>query len=70
MNDERYKKVLEKPEFIKDASSGALINTDNTALAAYKQQKLNVKRNAERIDNLEKDLSEIKSMLKQLLKKE
>lgn len=46
-------------------NEGALINTDIDALHAYKKRK----RQAQRVDELEKDVSEIKLMLTQLLDK-
>lgn len=58
--------------------SNALINTDSNALQAYKLKKqkykemeslkLSVDRNEDKINKLETDLSEIKDMLRQLLK--
>lgn len=50
--------------FIRD-SSGAVINTDNDALKAYKMKKNRDKE----IDNLKTELSEIRMMLAQLLAK-
>jgi hypothetical protein len=60
------------PNFVKEARSGAILNTDNDKLMAYKKQKLafeSSRNNSERINKLENDLSEIKSLLKQILEK-
>ena len=57
---------------VKDMKSGALLNTDNAKLAAYKLQKKQMnqtKTNEEKINKLENDIDEIKSMLQQLLKR-
>ena len=57
---------------VKDMKSGACLNTDNAKLAAYKIQKKQMsqtKTNEEKINKLENDIDEIKSMLQQLLKR-
>lgn len=66
------------PGLYRSPESNALINTDSNALQAYKLKKqkykemesikLSVDRNEDRINKLETDLSEIKDMLRQLLK--
>lgn len=51
---------------------GAILNVDNAKLNAYKMQKNNIKKQkeyGERIEKLEDDIGEIKSMLQQLLKR-
>ena len=57
---------------VEDPVSGAILNTDNAGLYAYRRQKavLEESRNsAKRIDKLENDIGEIKQMLQQLLTK-
>lgn len=57
---------------VKDVNSGAILNVDNAALEAYRRQKMAVesaKTANERISKLENDISDIKEMLQQLLKR-
>jgi len=57
--------------FVKDPSTGAILNVDNAQLDAYRKQKMiinNSVRNNERIEKVENDLSEIKQMLQALLR--
>ena len=63
------KKVEGHSDLVRDMENGAIINTDNAAYQNYilmRNQKLKEK---ERIDNLENEMSEIKSLLKQLVDK-
>ena len=64
-----YKKVEGHSDLIRDLESNAVINTDKTAYKNYillKNQKLKEK---ERLDKLENEVGEIKSLLKQLVDK-
>ena len=57
---------------VKDPESGAILNISANALEIYKKQKQNsLKADVanQRIDKLENDLSDIKQMLNQLLKR-
>lgn len=57
---------------VKDINSGAILNVDNSALDAYRRQKMAVesaKTANERISKLENDIGDIKEMLQQLLKR-
>ena len=57
---------------VKDVNSGAILNVDNSALDAYRRQKMAVesaKTANERISKLENDIGDIKEMLQQLLKR-
>ena len=57
--------------YVKDTSSGAVLNVDNAKLAAYKKQKAFMderNKDSERLNRLEHDLSDIKSMLQALLR--
>lgn len=56
---------------VKDTESGAVLNVNNDRLVAYKKQKLFMeerKMESYRIQKVEKDLSEIKSLLQELLR--
>jgi hypothetical protein len=55
-----------------DKISGAVLSIDNEKLIAYKKQKqaaLKAEKSSERLDKVESDISEIKQMLQQLLKR-
>lgn len=56
---------------VKDTESGAILNVDNAQLLAYKKQKQFMEqknRDAERINKIESDLSDIKKMLQELIR--
>ena len=60
------------PGFVIDKNSGAVLNVDNGALAAYHRQKAvleTAKSTTQRIETLENDIGDIKNMLQQLLKR-
>lgn len=57
---------------VKDSHSKAVLNNDREALKAYKARKKRIKQQenlANRMRKLEDDVSEIKSLLQQLIKK-
>lgn len=73
-------RVEERPDLIKDISSGAILSVDKKAAQEYREKKalLNTKREAElqmdqvreklaEIDSLKNDLNEIKSLLKEIV---
>jgi hypothetical protein len=69
MND-NYIKVKDHPNLVRDKNSSAVLNTNRKDLDKYREereQRLKMNRNIQKIDNLEKDISEIKSLLKILL---
>ena len=56
--------------FMKDTSTGAFINTDDTAYARFLAQRNSIKKNNElcnRISAVEDDLREIKNLLLQVV---
>jgi len=58
--------------YVKDISSGAVLNIDHQKLTAYKKQKKfheDQKKDSDRLNKVENDISEIKQMLQQLLKR-
>lgn len=64
-----YKKVEGHSELVRDMDSGAVINNDTTAYQNYiamREQKI---REKQRLDNLENEVGEIKSLLKDLINK-
>lgn len=72
MMNHQYAKVENHPNLVRDLKTNAIINTDKKSLSTYNKIKQNKNDEKARIDNLEKELSEIKSSileLKQLLLK-
>lgn len=70
---DKYHKVEDRPDLIKDSDTGAILNTSISALEAYKKQrshlgKINTIEND--VNHLKSDINEIKSLLKELLRKE
>jgi len=66
----QYLKIEDNPNLVRDKTSNAVLNTDMDALQKYK-----MKRNIERqrdseISELKTEMSEIKSLLYQLVNKE
>lgn len=72
MIDKSYKYIkTDREGLVKDPNSGAVLNTDNNALDAYRKKKAAfdaVKDTTDRMDRLENDLSDIKSLLQELIK--
>jgi hypothetical protein len=62
-------KVQGVPGLARDPNTNAILNTDSAGYAAYKHRKrLNAKKD-QRLDKLERDMSEIKTLLQQLVSK-
>ena len=69
-------KVEKHPELAKDEYSKGITNVDNDAYKNYmqsamtrKERNATLENNTEEINNLKKDVSEIKDMLRQLINK-
>jgi len=54
---------------MRDPDSGAIINTNKSNAKIARETTARIKKERERLETLENDVSEIKDMLKQLLKK-
>ena len=64
-----YKQVEGRSDLFRDTDSGAIVNTDRSAYLAYKskqQQRLN---EMSRIDKLQNEIDEIKSLLYKVIDK-
>ena len=64
-----YKKVEGHPGLIRDLESNAVINNDKSAYQNYIQMREQKLREKERLDNLENEVGEIKSLLQKLVDK-
>ena len=60
------KPVKERSNLYRD-DNGAIVNTDSTGLAKYLKAKKSIQSKDDRIEKIENDIIEIKSMLKKLL---
>jgi len=72
---EGFVKIQNKEGLIRDLSSGAVINTNRTEYENYLQRrnaekdlKDQIKQNADKIEKIESDVTEIKEMLAMLIK--
>jgi len=63
-------KIIDREDLIKDTTSGAVINTDNIALEKAMKRKAAAAEKNNEIETLKNDVSEIKSLLKQILDRE
>jgi hypothetical protein len=61
--------IVDNKDLVKDMKSGAVINTNQTAFQAARERAAKAKQEKERLDNLEKEVVDIKEMLKQILQK-
>jgi len=69
--DNRYLPT-DKEGFVIDTKSGAILNVDMRKLEAYKKQKKyfeSINNDKKRLDDLEKDMSEIKNILQMIAEK-
>ena len=73
---EYYAKVTGKENLVRDERNGAILNVDNNALKSYKMARNNRIKQLEKeermeneIDNIKSDVSEIKDLLKDLIKR-
>ena len=53
----------------RDEKTGAIVNDDNSSYNTYMQMKGKKRKEREEIDNLKKDIGEMKEMLKLLVEK-
>lgn len=59
-------KVKDEENLVRDKNTNAILNTDEQGLKAYKKQKEKMRK----IDDIERDVAEIKNLLKELLGKQ
>ena len=63
-----YTKIKDSEDLVKDNNSGAILSINNDALRAYRQARTNNMRMHEKVNQMENDISEIKSLLNELVK--
>lgn len=64
-----YIKVEGHSSLMRDSESSAIVSTDTSAWRLYKVRKENYKKQAEEINNIKNDMSDIKNILNQLVEK-
>ena len=64
-----YKKVEGHPGLIRDLETNAVINNDKSAYQNYIQLREQKLKEKERLDRLENEVGDIKSLLKQIIDK-
>tara|TARA_B110000503_G_C7148046_1_gene413857 strand:- start:295 stop:501 length:207 start_codon:yes stop_codon:yes gene_type:complete len=64
-----YIKIEGEQDLVKDKETGAILNTNINSLSAYKQKRKKDIDQKNRIDRMETDIGDIKSMLKELINK-
>jgi hypothetical protein len=70
--EQQFLGVVERDDLVRDEYSGALFRVDDKAIEEYLEKKKlreQAKRNEERLNSLEADIGDIKSMLSQLINK-
>ena len=65
----KYFKIEGEQDLIKDKETVAILNTNMDSLSAYKQKRKKDIEQENRVDKMESDIGDIKSMLKELLNK-
>jgi tetrahydromethanopterin S-methyltransferase subunit B len=65
----KYIKIEGEQDLVKDKETGAILNTNMDSLSAYKQKRKKDIEQKNRIDKIENDIGDIKSMLKELINK-
>lgn len=67
-----YIKVKDHPGLVRDAESKAILNTNDAALAKYREERDRELKKLQAVDEVQKlrnDVDEIKEMLKKLIEK-
>ena len=65
----KYKQVEGENNLFRDTETGAIINTDRSAYVAYKNRRQQKLKEIGRIDKLQNEIDEIKSLLYKVIDK-
>ena len=68
----KYAKVKESPELIRDMESKAVLNTNISALHAYKKKRekqQEIQSAVEDINNMKQDINDLKTLMQRILDK-
>tara|TARA_B100002019_G_scaffold90443_2_gene78156 strand:- start:2035 stop:2244 length:210 start_codon:yes stop_codon:yes gene_type:complete len=64
----KHIKVKNENHLYRDSDTGAIINTDRSSFEKYKRSKLKFQSMEQELDHLKSEISEIKSLLKEIVK--
>lgn len=62
-------KIKDHENLVRDEASNAVLNTDLSSLQAYRERRAKSLQMVQDVENLKSDVSEIKSLLLQLIEK-
>ena len=68
----KYAKVKENPELVRDMDSKAVLNTNLTALQAYKKKRekqQEIESAIDDINNMKQDINDLKTLMQRILDK-
>lgn len=65
-----YVKIKDNEDLVRDQNSSAVLNVDTDALSKYKARREQQRKKDKEIEDLKRDVSEIKSLLLQMIDKE
>jgi hypothetical protein len=71
-SSESLRRAKEAPDYLVNQENGALLNTNRLALVAYKKKRQHNRRMAgmaDRVEQLEKDMGDIKALLQILVER-
>ena len=66
-NMTKFANVRGHPSLVRDMGSGAILNINSNEISQARKRKKAWKAEKERVDNLEKDMNEIKTLLHKIL---
>ena len=64
----KHIKVKNEDHLYRDTDTGAIINTDRSSFEKYKRSKLKFQSMEQELDHLKSEISEIKSLLREIVK--
>lgn len=62
-------RIANRPSLVRDTSNGAVINTDEAALAEARKRKEAAQRKQDEIQELKQDVADLKHMLGEIIKR-
>ena len=65
----KYINIENEQDLVKDSDTGAILNTNLDSLSAYKAKRKKDAEMQNRVNKMENDIGDIKSMLKELINK-
>lgn len=69
MDPNRYIRIKDEPNFVRDKVTGALVNINQREIKQHRQLLEQKRKERQEIDQLKNDVADIKAMLQQLLQK-